>query len=103
MLASRPSTFRYTIAFAAMAHVPMRADHNAIVYRPGLLPRWQFDAGARINGGLALSGNTLVFGTFGKQVIAHDIRIAKAIWRAPTDNIVMSTPVVSNDRACWFR
>lgn len=73
----------------------LRADHNAVVNRRGLLRRWRFDAGARINGGLAVAGNTLFLNTFGKQLIALDIRTGQPKWRASADNILMSTPIVS--------
>lgn len=76
----------------------MQPDHNAVVNRPGFIAAWQFDAGARINGGLALSGDTLLLDTFGQEVIALDARNGSVLWRTRGDNVLMSTPVVARGR-----
>lgn len=70
-------------------------DHNAIVRRTGFSAHWQFDAGARINSGLAIVGDTVIFDTFGKKVFALSARTGRIIWQADTDNVVMSSPVVA--------
>lgn len=71
-------------------------DHNAVFARTGLRTHWSFDAKARINGGLAVVGNTLILDTFGKEVIALDVRTGSPIWHTRVPNIAMSTPVVVN-------
>ncbi len=64
--------------------------------RPGFRQHWSFDTKAKINGGLAIVGNTLFLDTFGKEVIALDARTGKLIWRTGgLRNIIMSTPVVA--------
>lgn len=74
-------------------HAP---HHNAVFARAGFRQRWSFNTGAKINGGLALSGNTLLVDTFGKEVIALDARTGKVIWRQGAfKNILMSTPIVA--------
>jgi outer membrane protein assembly factor BamB len=70
--------------------------HNAVFNRPGFRAHWSFSANAKINGGLAVVGNTLLLDTFGKEVIALDARTGVPLWRARMRNIVMSTPVVAN-------
>jgi serine/threonine-protein kinase len=69
-------------------------DHNAVVSAPAVVS-WKFDAGARVNGGLALVGTTLILDTFAPEVIALDVRSGNVLWRSKTDGRVMSTPVVS--------
>ena len=70
--------------------------HNAVFDRPGFRRSWVFDSKNKINGGLAIVGNTLILDTFGKEVIALDADTGKPIWRTQLHNIVMSTPVVVN-------
>ena len=72
------------------------ADRNAVFDRPGFAPVWTYDAGAKVNSGLALAGDTILFDTFAKDVVALDANTGKLRWRARVPNIVMSTPIVSN-------
>lgn len=69
-------------------------DHNAVLPAAGVRP-WKFDAGARINGGLAVVGNTLFLDTFAHELIALDLRTGKERWRAKADATLMSTPVIA--------
>ncbi len=71
-------------------------DHNAVFPREGFRRTWVFAAKAKINGGLAVVGNTVLLDTFGKNVIALDAQTGKERWRAGLRNIAMSTPVVAN-------
>jgi outer membrane protein assembly factor BamB len=71
-------------------------NHNALVKFSGTLRPWKFDARARINGGLSLSGNSLFLDTFDKQLIALDVRNGHVLWKQNTDNTLMSTPVISS-------
>lgn len=71
-------------------------EHNAIVARPGFEAGWVFDAGAPINGGVALVGDTLVVDTFGHKVIALDVNQGKQRWEAALDNVAMSSPVIAH-------
>jgi outer membrane protein assembly factor BamB len=66
------------------------------VDRPNFDAKWRFDAGAKINSGLALVGDALIFDTFGKQVIALDVRNGSVVWRTNTDNTMMSSAAISN-------
>ncbi len=74
----------------------LKADHNAVVERPRFSVSWHFDAGGRINGGLAAVGNRLYLDTLGGDVIALDIRNGTVLWKAHVDNMVMTSPVVSD-------
>jgi outer membrane protein assembly factor BamB len=71
-----------------------RPDHNAIVARRGFRAQWKFDSGSKINGGLAIAGDTLYLDTFGQQVMALNVQSGKPRWTVPTDNVTMSTPIV---------
>ncbi|MBV8368124.1 MAG: PQQ-binding-like beta-propeller repeat protein [Candidatus Eremiobacteraeota bacterium] len=70
------------------------ADHNAVVDRPGFSAKWTYDASGRINSGLAIVGDRVIFDTFDGKVVALDLRSGRPVWTANTDNVVMSTPVV---------
>jgi outer membrane protein assembly factor BamB len=72
----------------------LRSDHNAVVDRPGFSAAWRYDAHAKINGGLAIAGDTVILDDFHHDVTALDVRNGHVRWKTPTDNIVMSTPVV---------
>lgn len=74
-------------------HAP---DHNAVFTRSGFRRRWSFDTKAKINGGLAVVNDTVYVDTFGKDVLALDVRTGRLLWRTGNlQNIVMSTPVVA--------
>jgi outer membrane protein assembly factor BamB len=71
--------------------------HNAVFERPGFRRHWSFNAKAKINGGLAVVGNTVIVDTFAREVIALDAHTGKPIWRTGgLRNILMSTPVVAD-------
>lgn len=72
------------------------ADHNAIFPGAGTALAWQYDAGAKINSGLALVADRVLFDTFAGDVVALDARTGKPVWVSHVDNIAMSTPVVAN-------
>lgn len=74
----------------------LRSDHNAVVSTPKLFVSWTFDSKSRINGGLAVVNNRLYFDTLGGDVIALNVRTGSMIWRAHTDNDVMTTPVAED-------
>lgn len=69
-------------------------DHNAVVNVPNLSVAWKTDTGSKINGGLAIAGNTLFVDTFNDDLLALQLRTGRVIWRYHTQNILMSTPVV---------
>jgi outer membrane protein assembly factor BamB len=71
-------------------------DHNAVFSDSEPAHSWRFDAGGRINGGLAIVGDTLYAGTFAPSVIALDRDTGKLLWRTPMPNVVMTTPVVAD-------
>ncbi len=80
--------------FAPWPTYQARPDHNAVIRRPGFTVHWQYDAGAKINSGLAVVGDSVIFDTFGKKVLALNVRTGHVVWQADTDNVIMSTPVV---------
>ncbi len=75
----------------------LRPDHNAVVPRENFVAAWSFDAGARINGGLVLSGDVVYVDTFNSEVIALGAREGSVLWRAHGNgNEIMSTPIVGD-------
>lgn len=70
------------------------SSHNAVFEKPGFIVTWNYDAGAQINGGLAVVGNEIFFDTFDHAVIALDSRTGREIWKASTANVTMTTPIV---------
>lgn len=91
----------------AKQDVPLQAQHvswamyqqspgrNAVFANYTIPQDWSYDAKAKINSGLALVGNTLLFTTFAHKVVAVDVRSGKQLWSAQVPNIAMSTPVVA--------
>jgi outer membrane protein assembly factor BamB len=71
--------------------------HNAVFPDDAPAHHWHFDAGAKINGGLAVVGDAIYLETFSKQLIALDRRDGHVLWRAQLPNIAMTTPIVADD------
>lgn len=73
------------------------ATHNAVFIgdRPGVT--WSFEAGDKINGGLAAVAGTVFFGSFDHKVYALDAETGRERWAADAGAIVMSTPAVWNN------
>jgi outer membrane protein assembly factor BamB len=71
-------------------------SHNAVFAGREAPYRWSYRAGAKINGGLAVVGDTLYAETFAPAVIALDRRTGKLLWNAPMPNTVMTTPIVGD-------
>jgi outer membrane protein assembly factor BamB len=69
--------------------------HNAVFPSAEPSYRWRYDAGAKINGGLAISGNTLYIESFAPAAIALDRRNARLLWKTPLPNLAMTTPIVA--------
>lgn len=69
--------------------------HNAVFSENPMRAAWSYDAGAKINGGLALSGRTLILDDFAGDVIALDAQRGAVRWRAHVPNVAMSTPIVA--------
>lgn len=80
------------VAWAMYQHSP---DRNAVFSGYSIAHDWSYDAKAKINGGLALAGNTLLFTTFGHSLVALDARTGRELWHAQVSNIAMSTPIVA--------
>lgn len=72
-------------------------DHIAVIDRPGFGANWTFDARSRINSGLAVVGDRVLFDTFDGKVIALDLRSGRPMWSVSTDNVLMSTPIVAQN------
>ena len=81
-------------SWAMYQHSP---DRNAVFPQYQIAKDWSYDAKAKINGGLALAGNVLLFETFAHQVVAVDVRTGRELWHAPLPNIAMSTPIVAGN------
>ncbi|HTA38207.1 MAG TPA: PQQ-binding-like beta-propeller repeat protein [Candidatus Acidoferrales bacterium] len=76
----------------------LHADHNAVVPRARFSPKWTFDAGAKINGGLAIADDTMYLDTLAGDVVALDLATGKQRWKTHFDNMVMTTPVLADGR-----
>jgi outer membrane protein assembly factor BamB len=72
------------------------ANHNAVFPGTGSALTWEYDAGAKINSGLALVAGRILFDTFAGAVVALDAHTGKPVWVSHVDNIAMSTPVVAD-------
>lgn len=81
-------------SWAMYQHSP---DRNAVFPNYSLTHDWVFDSKAKINSGMALVGNTLLFTTFAHNLIALDVRDGHQLWQAPVTNIAMSTPIVAGN------
>lgn len=80
---------------ASWAMYQRSPDRNAVLSGYAIPKPWSYDAKAKLNGGLALAGNTLLFTTFSKQLVALDVRSGRELWHANVPNIAMSTPIVA--------
>ncbi|MGH7738197.1 MAG: PQQ-binding-like beta-propeller repeat protein [Candidatus Tyrphobacter sp.] len=70
-------------------------SHNA-VFSGSHAYSWRFSARAKINGGLAVVGDTLYADTFAGTLVALNRRNGHLLWRAHLSNVVMTTPIVAD-------
>jgi outer membrane protein assembly factor BamB len=70
--------------------------HNA-VFAGNDAVSWRRDFGAKINGGLALVGDTIYGDSFDGRVWAVNARTGALRWSAQTGGVVMTTPVVAGN------
>ncbi len=71
-------------------------SHNAVFSSEEPAYRWQFSAGAKINGGLAVVGNTLYVESFAPDIVALDRTSGRVLWRRHLPNTAMTTPIVAD-------
>jgi outer membrane protein assembly factor BamB len=71
-------------------------DHNAVFSAREPAYEWRYEAAGKINGGLALSGDTLYIETFAPAAIALDRRSGHVLWSAPLPDLAMTTPIVAD-------
>lgn len=76
----------------------LRSDHNAVVRSDSLIGSWTFDVRSRINGGLAVDGETVYADAFDHTVMALRLEDGALRWRTAVPNVVMSTPIVVHGR-----
>jgi outer membrane protein assembly factor BamB len=81
-------------AWAMYQHSP---DRNAVFQGYSIPQNWSYDAKGKVNSGLALVGNTLLFTAFSHRLVALDVRNGRELWHAQLPNIVMSTPIVAGN------
>lgn len=81
---------------AAWTEFQYSVDDNAVFASPSWRVFWRTDVGKRINGGLAIVGSKLYAESFDKNTYAIDARTGQKIWEQPADNIVMSTPLITD-------
>jgi outer membrane protein assembly factor BamB len=82
------------VSWATYQHSP---DRNAVFTGYSIPKDWSYDAEANVNSGLALAGNTLLFTTFSRKLIALDVRNGRELWESKVGNIAMSTPIVAGN------
>ncbi len=73
------------------------ADRNAVFDNYAIPRDWTYNVKAKVNSGMALVGNTLLFTTFAHNLVALDVRDGHQLWRATVPNIAMSTPIVAGN------
>lgn len=73
-------------------------SHNAIFKKPKFRVAWVAELGGRINGGLAIVGDTIYADSFDHCLYAVDLPTGAVKWKSCADNVLMSTPVVSGGR-----
>jgi len=71
-------------------------DTNNPVFPGTLSTTWTFKTGGRINGGLAVVGDTIFVDSFSKKLFALNVETGRLRWKASLPNIVMSTPIVAD-------
>ena len=72
-------------------------SHNAVFFGRKLHANWLAKVGDKINGGLAVVDGTVYAVSFDKSLYAIDEATGSLHWSARTDNILMSTPIVTKD------
>lgn len=72
-----------------------RPDHNA-VFGGGGTYAWETAVGGKVNGGLAIVGETIYVESFAPAVFAVDRRTGRIRWQTPMRNLVMTTPIVAD-------
>lgn len=70
-------------------------NHNAVFSSAEPAHEWRYNAGGRINGGLAVVGATLYVESFAPAVTALDRNTGRVLWRTRMPNLVMTTPIVA--------
>jgi len=73
-------------------------SHNAVFDKPGFRVTWVAELGDRINGGLAVVGDTVYVDSFDKRLYALDLQTGHIRWSARAQNVLMSTPIVAAGR-----
>lgn len=81
-------------SWATYQHSP---DRNAVFTEYAIARDWSYESKSNINSGLALVGNTLLFTTFSRKLVALDVRSGHELWHAPVANVAMSTPIVAGN------
>lgn len=71
-------------------------SHNAVFAGNERAYHWSYNAGAKINGGLAVVGNVIYAETFAPSVLALDRTTGRVLWRTPMPNTVMTTPIAAD-------
>ncbi len=94
--APQPAPLHNVPASDAWLQYQSTPSHNAVLDRRNFAAQWSTDTGAKINGGLAIVGDTVFVDTFAGDVLALDVRSGTVRWRSHLDNVVMSTPVVAS-------
>jgi outer membrane protein assembly factor BamB len=73
------------------------SDRNAVFENYAIVHDWSYNSKSKMNSGLALVGNTLLFTTFTHKLVALDVRNGSELWQAGVGNIAMSTPIVAGN------
>lgn len=82
---------------ASWATYQYSPGRNAVFAGYSIARPWSYDAKAKINSGLALVGNTLLFTAFSNKLVALDANTGRQLWTAAVSNVAMSTPIVAGN------
>ncbi len=72
-------------------------SHNAVLQSDTGAANWLAKLGDRINGGLAVVDGTVYAVSFDQSLYALDESTGSQRWSARTDNVLMSTPIVTEN------
>ena len=76
----------------------LNAAHNAVLPSVNIDREWTYKDDSEINSGLAIVDGVIFLDDFAGRVIALDARTGDVRWQWKTDNVLMSTPVVFENR-----
>ncbi|MGZ3516616.1 MAG: outer membrane protein assembly factor BamB family protein [Vulcanimicrobiaceae bacterium] len=84
------------MATASWPMYQLRPDHEAVLPGAAQAVSWQRRLGGKINGGLAVVGDTIFVESFDGRVTALDATNGHVRWSRAVGGVVMTTPIVAD-------